>query len=65
MKKVLCLTALLLSLTACSSNQATVIDDSQLAPGMMQPVSGSGAAEGSYSWPSEVESAPMPSSMTK
>ncbi|MDG4952926.1 hypothetical protein NYR77_07240 [Actinobacillus equuli subsp. haemolyticus] len=65
MKKVWFLIPLVLGLSACSSNQSVSKDESELAPGVMQPVSGSGAEEGSYSWTSEVESAPMPASMTK
>lgn len=65
MKKVLYLIPLVLGLVACGSNQSVPKDESELAPGVMQPVSGSGAEEGSYSWTSAVESAPMPVSMTK
>lgn len=65
MKKVLFVIPFVLGLTACSSSQSVSKDESELAPGIMQPVSGSGAEEGSYSWTSEVKSAPMPASMTK
>lgn len=65
MVKVLFLIPLVLGLTACNSKQSISTDASELTPGIMQPVSSSGAEEGSYSWTSEVESAPMPASMTK
>ncbi|WP_150540147.1 hypothetical protein [Actinobacillus vicugnae] len=64
MKKALLLTPFVFGLVACSANPP-VKDEAELTPGVMQPVSGSGATEGSYSWSSEVESAPMPASMAK
>lgn len=64
MKKLILLAPFVFSgLTACSSSAEK--DDSQLSTGIMQPVSGTGASEGSYSWPSDVEPAPMPASMAK
>ncbi|WGE58566.1 hypothetical protein [Actinobacillus equuli] len=41
MKKVWFLIPLALGLSACSSNQSVSKDESELAPGVMQPVSGS------------------------
>lgn len=38
-------------------------DPDTLPAGVMEPVSGSGASEGSYSWPSDIQSTPMPDSM--
>jgi len=65
MQKVVFFIPLMFSLVGCGSSKPAVTDETELAPGIMQPVSGSGASDGSYSWPSEIESVPMPSSMTK
>ncbi|OOS00780.1 hypothetical protein B0187_00320 [Haemophilus paracuniculus] len=59
-----------LFLTACNSQPASKAevrssDPNELPPGVMQPVAGSGATEGSYSWPSDIQTAPMPASMAK
>lgn len=47
-------------LTACSSEK--VQDPNELTPGLMQPVDGSGASEGSFGW-DNFQTAPMPASM--
>lgn len=57
-------------LSACSSQPSTKteaksLDPNELPPGIMQPVADSGASQGSYSWPSDIQSAPMPASMAK
>lgn len=62
---VLPITAMVL--TACSSNTPAPVvnaNDSELAPGIMQPVAGSGAVDG-YGWQTEVQQADMPSTMTQ
>lgn len=48
-------------LTACSSQNSN--DPNELSPGIMQPVNGSGASEGSFGWADEIQSAPMPATM--
>lgn len=67
MKKIFLLLPLTaLVLTACSSNApAPVVNasDSELTPGVMQPVAGSGSANNSYGWQTDVQPAEMPSSM--
>lgn len=65
MKKAFLLLPFMVSLTACGASENAPKDDAELAPGIIQPVSGSGASTGSYGWSSDVESAPMPASMTK
>lgn len=52
-------------LTACGSSEKVTATDNpnSLPAGMMEPVSGSGASEGSYSWPSDIQSVPMPATM--
>lgn len=55
-------------LTACGSNTpAPVVNasDSELAPGIMQPVVGTGAMDNSYGWQTDVQQADMPSTMTQ
>lgn len=62
---VLPITAMVL--TACSSNTPAPVvnaNDAELAPGIMQPVAGSGAVDG-YGWQTEVQQADMPSTMTQ
>lgn len=49
-------------LTACMA-PPQVDDPNILPPGVMEPVSGTGASQGSYSWPSDIQSSPMPASM--
>lgn len=53
-------------LTACSSNTPAPVvaasDSTELSPGVMQPVAGTGAT--SYGWQSDVQSTEMPSSMS-
>lgn len=65
MKKAFLLLPFIVTLTACGASESAPKDDAELSPGIMQPISGSGASTGSYSWPSDVQSAPMPASMTK
>ncbi|MDD0823461.1 hypothetical protein PTQ27_03110 [Mannheimia sp. AT1] len=51
-------------LTACSVPQKPAENDPNALPaGIMEPVSGSGASEGSYSWPSDIQSTSMPATM--
>lgn len=51
-------------LTACNSAPKTTIQDPNALPlGMMEPVDGSGASQGSYSWPSDIKPASMPDAM--
>ncbi|KAE9541501.1 murein hydrolase activator NlpD [Ursidibacter maritimus] len=53
-------------LTACSSNQPAPVvnaDGSDLSPGVMQPVSGTGAMDGSYGWQTDVQATQMPGTM--
>ncbi|MGX2968844.1 murein hydrolase activator NlpD [Ursidibacter sp. B-7004-1] len=53
-------------LTACSSNQPAPVvnaDGSELSPGVMQPVAGTGAMDGSYGWQTDVQATQMPSTM--
>ena len=53
-------------LSACSSNQpAPVVNagGSELSPGVMQPVAGTGATDGSYGWQTDVQTTQMPSTM--
>lgn len=69
-KQFLSLAMFSLLLTACSSEpvsnaESQSLDPNELPPGIMQPVAGSGASVGSYSWPSDIQSAPMPTSMAK
>lgn len=67
MKKVFFLLPLsALVLTACSSNSpAPVVNaaDSEMSPGVMQPVPNTGAATDSYGWQTDVQQTEMPSSM--
>lgn len=60
MKKVILFAISCAVLTACSSEK--VQDPNELPPGVMQPVSGSGASEGSFGW-DNFQTAPMPASM--
>lgn len=55
-----------LVLSACSSNTpAPVVNagDSELPPGVMLPVPGTGAMDQSYGWQTDIQSTTMPSSM--
>lgn len=52
-----------LFLTACGTNTQATNDPNTLPSGVMEPVSGSGASEGSYSWPADIQSTPMPATM--
>lgn len=55
-------------LTACSSDAPAPVvnaDGSELSPGVMQPVAGTGAVNNSYGWQTDVQSAPMPSTMNQ
>lgn len=61
MKKIVLFAMMATFLTACSSAEK-VQDPNELTPGLMQPVSGSGASEGSFSW-GDFQTAPMPASM--
>ncbi|EEF15990.1 hypothetical protein AM202_0215 [Actinobacillus minor 202] len=64
MKKIVSLFVLSSAfLTACSSSEQPKTDANKLSPGVMQPVNGSGASEGSFGWESDIQSAPMPSTM--
>lgn len=61
---VLPLSALVLA--ACSSNTPAPVvnaNGSDLPPGVMQPVAGSGAMDNSYGWQTDVQQTDMPSSM--
>ena len=60
MKKVMLFALSCAFLTACSAEKVT--DPNELSPGLMQPVEGSGATNGSFSW-SDFQTAPMPDSM--
>lgn len=56
-----------LILTACSSNSAPVVSatgSSELSPGVMQPVAGTGAVSSGWQTGGEVQQAEMPSSMS-
>ncbi len=62
---VLPFTALIL--TACGSNTPAPVvnaDGSDLTPGVMQPVAGTGATENSYGWQTDVQTAEMPGNMS-
>lgn len=48
-------------LTACG-NTPKEQDPNELTPGLMQPVDGSGASEGSFGW-DNFQTVPMPASM--
>lgn len=51
-------------LTACSSTTQPQVEDPNMLPaGTLQPIEGSGASQGSYSWPSDIQSTSMPDSM--
>ncbi|EXI61356.1 hypothetical protein MHD_08745 [Mannheimia granulomatis] len=53
-------------LTACTTapKPKTVSHDpNELPSGTMEPVAGSGASAGSYSWPTDIQSTPMPATM--
>lgn len=53
-------------LTACGSNTPAPVvsaEDGELPPGVMQPVTDTGATSQSYGWQNEVEAAPMPTTM--
>lgn len=55
-------------LTACgSSTPAPVVnaDGSELSPGIMQPVAGTGAVNDSYGWQTDVQNSPMPQTMAQ
>ena len=60
MKKIVLFAMMATFLTACSSEK--VQDPNELTPGLMQPVDGSGASEGSFGW-DNFQTAPMPASM--
>lgn len=49
-------------LTACGSSDVSN-DPNTLSSGMMEPVDGSGATQGSYSWPADIQSTSMPEAM--
>ncbi|PJG83869.1 hypothetical protein [Caviibacterium pharyngocola] len=61
MNKLLLLLSMILALSACSSNDE-IIDENTLAPGIMQPVEGTGAVAGSE-WLPEIEKQKMPENM--
>lgn len=65
MKTTVCLFAIgSLFLTACESPSALKkADENELSPGLMQPVDGSGAQNGSYGWEADIQPASMPASM--
>lgn len=66
MQKIAFFLPLVMGLVACSSTepqQPKIQDEFDLPVGVIQPVAGSGATL--ESWKSEIETAPMPSSMTK
>lgn len=50
-------------LTACSSTENIPDDPNTLPAGIMEPVDGSGASQDSYSWPSDIQTSPMPATM--
>lgn len=55
-------------LTACNSNTPAPVvnaDGTELSPGVMQPVAGTGAVNNSYGWQTDVQSAPMPTTMNQ
>lgn len=55
-------------LTACSTNSPAPVvsaDGSELSPGIMQPVAGTGAMTPSYGWQTDVQPAPMPNTMSQ
>lgn len=51
-----------LFLTACESSAPQKNSEDELSPGLMQPVEGSGAQNGSYGWEA-IQPASMPASM--
>ncbi len=66
-KSFLLLPLAALVLTACGSNTPAPVvnaDGADLSPGVMQPVSGTGAADNSYGWQTDVQSTSMPTTMT-
>lgn len=66
MKKIFLLLPFGAVLAGCSSNSAAPVESaksSELSPGVMQPVNGTGATNSSYNYDASVESAEMPSSM--
>lgn len=65
MKTLFYVTAIVVALSACSSNVGMnqPKNENELPAGIMEPVSGSGAL--ADSWKNEIQSAPMPASMTK
>lgn len=52
-------------LTACTTATKTEVvkDPNELPAGTFEPVSGSGASQDSYSWPSDIQSTSMPATM--
>lgn len=57
-------------LTACTNApvkqqqpQKKAVDPNELPQGIMQPVNGTGAVEGSFGWGTDIQSAPMPDTM--
>ncbi|QBQ63600.1 murein hydrolase activator NlpD [Actinobacillus indolicus] len=66
-KSFLLLPLAALVLTACGSNTPAPVvnaDGADLSPGVMQPVSGTGATDTSYGWQTDVQSTSMPTTMT-
>ena len=61
MKKSILLLSMVLTLSACSSDDAGK-DENSLPPGIMQPVEGTGAIAGS-SWLPEIQQQRMPINM--
>lgn len=56
-----------LVISACSSTTpAPVVNasDSELTPGVMQPVAGTGAIDGNYGWQTDIQTTEMPTTMT-
>lgn len=66
MQKTLMILPLVALLSACgSAPQPKAVDPNELPAGIMQPVEGSGAANGSFGWADEIQQAPMPATMKK
>ena len=61
MKRIVGLCGLVIMLTACGSTPK-VVDENTLSPGIMQPVEGTGAMEGSGLTP-EIQREAMPANM--
>lgn len=65
-KSFLLLPAAALILTACGTHSPAPVvnaDGSELSPGVMQPVAGTGAMNGSFGWQTDVQPASMPATM--